>query len=322
MALKKFICPPTPATGAGTFSDDLVGFQLVEGGGLTQGNFEFITATNEKENRNFQTGIFSDPINLENLGLDSIAQSKIIAEKNFKVYPNFDLTQITNFTQYGSMTKRMSVSVEKIINYFPAAIESFVLGSDFSTGVTADNIVYNQDFGQTTFELNVAKIFNPFDIDFTQNATRNLSLREVEVSYLRNMTTQFANYALFLNDVAYNVVRIVPTTSLTSGVLTIVVEGNPFNLQTFTYDELVIRPNDRVVNQIFNENFDEVERFLLNRNVTPVYTSSFQVPKEAEDGTVAVREHGKGDIGTMTIESFAKLIQTTIDNDFKQKTIN
>jgi len=285
MALKKFICPPTPATGAGTFSDDLVGFQLVEGGGLTQGNFEFITATNEKENRNFQTGIFSDPINLENLGLDSIAQSKIIAEKNFKVYPNFDLTQITNFTQYGSMTKRMSVSVEKIINYFPAAIESFVLGSDFSTGVTADNIVYNQDFGQTTFELNVAKIFNPFDIDFTQNATRNLSLREVEVSYLRNMTTQFANYALFLNDVAYNVVRIVPTTSLTSGVLTIVVEGNPFNLQTFTYDELVIRPNDRVVNQIFNENFDEVERFLLNRNVTPVYTSSFQVPKEAEDGT-------------------------------------
>lgn len=44
--------------------------------------------------------------------------------------------------------------------------------------------------------------------------------------------------------------------------------------------------------------------------------------KEAEEGTVAVREHGKGDIGTMTIEDFAKLIQTTIDNDFKQKTIN
>jgi threonyl-tRNA synthetase len=44
--------------------------------------------------------------------------------------------------------------------------------------------------------------------------------------------------------------------------------------------------------------------------------------KEAEDGTVAVREHGKGDIGTMTIENFAKLIQTTIDNDFKQKTNN
>jgi threonyl-tRNA synthetase len=44
--------------------------------------------------------------------------------------------------------------------------------------------------------------------------------------------------------------------------------------------------------------------------------------KEAEEGTVAVREHGKGDIGTMTIADFAKLVQTTIDNDFKQKVIN
>ncbi len=34
--------------------------------------------------------------------------------------------------------------------------------------------------------------------------------------------------------------------------------------------------------------------------------------KEAEQGTVAVREHGKGDIGTMSIEEFAKLIQNTL----------
>ena len=44
--------------------------------------------------------------------------------------------------------------------------------------------------------------------------------------------------------------------------------------------------------------------------------------KEAEEGKVAVREHGKGDIGTMTIEEFASLIKTSIDNDFKIKEIN
>ena len=44
--------------------------------------------------------------------------------------------------------------------------------------------------------------------------------------------------------------------------------------------------------------------------------------KEAEEGKVAVREHGKGDIGTMTIEEFASLIKTNIDNDFKVKEIN
>ena len=41
--------------------------------------------------------------------------------------------------------------------------------------------------------------------------------------------------------------------------------------------------------------------------------------KEEAEGKVAVREQGKGDIGVMTVEEFAKLIETTIENDFKQK---
>ena len=44
--------------------------------------------------------------------------------------------------------------------------------------------------------------------------------------------------------------------------------------------------------------------------------------KEAEDGTVAVREHGKGDIGEMSIEAFGTLINSTIENDFKNKLNN
>ena len=118
MANKKYTCPPQSATGAGTFSDDLVGLQLVAGGGLTQGNFEFVTSANEKSNRNFITGVFSNPINLESIGITSILQSKAILENNFKVYPNFDLTQVNNFTLYGSMVKRMSASVTKIISFF------------------------------------------------------------------------------------------------------------------------------------------------------------------------------------------------------------
>ena len=54
--MAKFTCPPQPPTGEGTFSDNLVGFQLVAGGGLTQGNFNFTTSVTEKVNRNFSTG--------------------------------------------------------------------------------------------------------------------------------------------------------------------------------------------------------------------------------------------------------------------------
>jgi hypothetical protein len=91
MAKTKFICPTPPPVGSGTFSDDLVGVQLVSGGGLTLGNFQFTRSVYEKVNRTFSTGIFSDPFNLENLNIDSLEESKKIIEKNFKVYPNFDL---------------------------------------------------------------------------------------------------------------------------------------------------------------------------------------------------------------------------------------
>jgi len=289
MANNKFTCPPQPATGAGTFSDNLVGFQLVAGGGLTQGNFEFTTGITEKSNRTFTTGAFSNPINLEGLGVNSVAQSRAIFENNFKVYPNFDLTQVTNFTSYGSMVKRMSTSVETIISKFPAALEVTFMDENYLTGATATNISYDPITNETSINLNVSRIRNPFDIDFTVNATRNLELREVQVSPLRNMTKEFTKYSLFLGGIGYDVTYIIPTTSLTTGTLTLVINGDVFSGLTEIYDDLVIRPNDYEVNRVFNESLDEVQRFLLNRNVTPIYTATFQVPNENDDGTFYIQ---------------------------------
>jgi len=285
MAIKKYTCPPTPASGAGTFSDDLVGFQLVQGGGLTQGNFSFITANSEKSNRTFNTGTFSEPINLTNLNIEDISQVNAIFENNFKVYPNFDLSQVTNFTMYGSLTKRISVSIQKIISYFPAALESTYVGINFSTGRTASNIVYNPINNVTTFDLDIARLRNQFDIDLTVNSARNLSLREVSVSPLRDFNASYSKYNLYYNGEIYEVAYTQPTNSLTTGVLKISVFGNPFLGQTEVYDDLYIRPNDSEVGKVFNETFDEVEKFLLNRYSNPIYTANFTVPIENEDGT-------------------------------------
>ena len=289
MATKKYTCPPQSATGAGTFSDDLVGLQLVAGGGLTQGNFDFTSSVNEKTNRTFNTGTFSEPINLNLLGIESINQSKTIVENNFKVYPNFDLTQVTNFTMYGSMVKRMSASITTIISYFPAALEATFMGTNYITGPTANNILFSDANNETSFDLDLSRLRNPFDIDFTVNSTRNLLLKEIQVSSLRDMKVDYTKYSLYYKGIGYNVVGIVPTTSLTSGTLKLYVNGNPFLGATFTNDDLVIRPNDLEVNKVFNENLDEVENFLLNRNVSPKYTATFKIPKEAEDGSYYIQ---------------------------------
>lgn len=285
MAVKKFICPPTPASGSGTFSDNLVGFQLVQGGGLTQGNFQFTNSITEKVDRTFYTGVFSKPINLENLGISSVEQSKLIFENNFKVYPNFDITQINNFVQYGSMSKRVSTSITKIISYFPAALESHRLGLNYKTGATATNIFYDIVQNITSFDLETSRLRNSFDVDFTTNSTRNLLLKDIEVSSLRNLTLEYTKYSLYYEGEGYSLSSIIPTTSLNSGTLNITVNGNPFSGQSVAYNTIVIRPNDYEVNKVYNEDFDEVENFLLNRNQTPKYTCSFRSPKEADDGT-------------------------------------
>jgi len=49
---------------------------------------------------------------------------------------------------------------------------------------------------------------------------------------------------------------------LTDGTLTLQVDGNPFSGNSTSADKLVIRPNDIVVNQVFNINLDEVDEFL------------------------------------------------------------
>ena len=290
MAIKRYTCPPQTPSGEGTFSDNLVGLQLVQGGGLTQGNFQFTESVTEKTNRNFITGAFSEPINLDSLGISDINQSKLILEKNFRVYPNFDLTQVSNFTLYGSLSKRLETSIQKIISNFPAGLVSQFNKPNYTTGNTVYDIMYNPQMDETSFYLDIKTLSNPFDIDFTVDSTRNLSLREVSVSFLRNMSVEYTRYSLYFRNNEYKVLSIVPTTSPTSGSLKLFVSGNPFLGETQIYDTVVVRPDDVEVNKIFNEVLDEVENFLLNRNIIPKYTAVFKEPKEAEDGTYYVSE--------------------------------
>jgi len=172
MAINKFTCPPQ-ASGQGSFSDNLVGLQLVDGGGLTQANFAFTTNITEKQDRNFEIGSFSDPISLDTMNISNVEESKMIIANNFQVYPNYDLSQVTNFTLYGSLVLRFSASIKKIINFFPAALEVTNPRINYLTGTTAINIVYNSVENETKLELELENINNPFGIDFTVNAERN-----------------------------------------------------------------------------------------------------------------------------------------------------
>jgi hypothetical protein len=279
-----YTCPPQQRISEANPFDNIVGLQVVQGGGLTQGNFQFTTTVTEKDNRFFDTGTFSLPYTLDNLQITDTVQAAKINNVNFKIYPNFDETNVLNFVAYGPLSKRFSAAVINIINHFPASIESNTIRSNYSTGNTAFNISYNSEEDFTFIQFDVSTLSNPFYIDYSRNSSVNVSSLEFEVSKYRDFSSYYSSYILETSSGSYSVVDMTGTTSLTAGTLSILVKGNPFSGASTTTQTLIIRPNDFTVNEIFNLELDEVEELLLNRYTYPIYTSKFQVKTEAPDG--------------------------------------
>lgn len=275
----------SPGSGIGVF-DNLVGYQLVQGGGLTFGNFEFTPSLTEKVTPNFYTNIFDRPINLLDLGVSDVLDIRESISKELNVIPNYDISQVFNFSLYGSLSKRISVSITKIINYFPASIDVSIYKNDLTTGFTATNIVY--DVNDTTFDIDVSRIKNPFGIDFTKNAPINVSTSEIGISQYRDLTTYFKDYVLDINDIQYPVIFLTPTDSLTLGKLKITVSGNPFVNEVNVANSFIIRPSNFLYDLIIKSNLDEVEQFILNTLSNPKYTVTFQVPEEKENGEFVI----------------------------------
>ena len=281
----KYFYPPRPGNGAGTFSDNLVGLQIVDGGGLTGANFEFSTGITEKVNRTFNVGAFSQPITLDDMGIQDVVQSRSILVSQLRVYPNYDVSQVLNFSMYGSLAKRLSVSVTKIINFFPASLDIVFSSPDYTTGATAVNITYDNNLNETYFEVNVGRVVNPFDIDYSISATTNLSVREIVVSPYRNLYNTYLDYCVSINGEIFKMTSFKPSATLSSGYMAFYVSGAPFGTTATTYSgNYQIRPNDYIADKIFSEDFDEVEKFLLNRLIRPEYTAIFQVPQENNEG--------------------------------------
>jgi len=282
---KKYFYPPVPGNGAGTFSDNIVGLQTVQGGGLTQGNFDFTTSVVEKVDRRFNVGAFSEPVNLGDLNIDNLAESRSILATQFRVYPNYDVSQVLNFSMYGSLSKRLQVSATQIINYFPASLDIMFSNLSFVTGATAINIQYDSVSDETYFEINVDRINNPFDIDYSISAATNLNLREITVSKYRNLYNTYLDYAVAIDGEIFKVLSFTPSETLSSGIIAFYVSGTPFGTTATTiYDNFQIRPNDFVADRVFAEDFDEVEKFMLNRLIQPEFTAVFQVPQQTENG--------------------------------------
>ena len=318
MASNKFRYPPAPGHGGDTFSDNLVGLQLTDGSAqMTMGNF-----TNQPQNSTLLStpkqhiDVFSSPITLDSLNIGDLEMARVTVKNNLEIFINTDTSDISNLVLYGSLKKRFSVATQSIINNFPAAL--YVDGVDenlLSGNTTATNIVYSTSEDATTFNVNVNVISNPFDIEFTTNGNlldspispqqilNNLNefgqtastvtgIAEGKIAQLRNLTNEFQQYCLSfsgnINTHEYQIKEFTPQ-SVGTNTITFKVSGKPFGNNTNVTTRFFIKPTLNNSEKQFKM-FMGVEKMLLNRDITPIYTSTFKMLRETTQGITYIDE--------------------------------
>jgi hypothetical protein len=189
--------PSQAASGADTFSDNLVGVQITTGTGqLTNTNFNLDNPIIQRDPKTFKTNPFSDFLTLDDLKGETetgeLKSAKTPRKKEIKFKGE---KKDAAKSLFGSLNQRIYVSVKNIIKKFPAGItidkDSFVTVSGF----TAFNIQYDVLTDTTLFSFESGMLYNPFDI-LIQKPLTNVEV--VVENPLRNFYSSYKKYVLHI----------------------------------------------------------------------------------------------------------------------------
>lgn len=278
MAVVKYKVPSQAASGAQTFADQLVGNQITDGTSqLTNTNFAFDKIIPEKDSKTFSSSPFSDFFNLDNLKeeTNSPTTQDGSIQKNDKIKFKGNIDDAAK-SLFGSLNLRLQVAVTNIIKKFPAALYIDAKSPTNLSIYSLSGITYSTSSDTTTFNFSANLIYNPFDIAIitpSGNTTNNSD------NLIRDFYNYYTKYVLDYNGLTYDVLIYLQPNS--SNIVTIQVKGKPFT-GTTTTDNFLIRPNDGITEEFFN-NTDDLETLLLNRETKPKYQASFKVPRESLD---------------------------------------
>ena len=270
------------------FSPDLVGAQITSEGGtplFTMGNFNITTNMDPKSDKFFITNPFSNFISLTDLDL-TLAQANILLRDNAGVILNLDKTNLKYAAQFGSLSEFVRVSLENIITNWPAALyvdkRAFDANYRSILGNTYDSYSYDMISDTASFRVDTTFINNKFQLNILKNGSILDSFNST--NDLRNVTVNYAAYALLYNDVEYPVLNFTGATSNTNDYVYFVIKGNPFTATSsnITY---YIKPN-KLKEETFYNSLPEFEAYLLNRQVIPQYTATFKYSVKSDGGAL------------------------------------
>lgn len=271
------------------FNPDLVGQQFASNGGtslFTLGNFNITTNLDPKLDKSFITGKYSNFLTLDDLDL-TLTETQALLKNNTKTSLKLDESKLKNFALFGSMTEYVRVCLESIITNWPAALYLNTLveidGVDYNVN-TYDNYSYDIINNVSTFRVNTSFISNPYEINYLTNGTIQDTFNEA--NDLRNLTVNYDSYVIYYNNEESPVIGFTGSTNLLNDYVYFKVKGNPFTGNVTTNNiNFHIKPNKTIVNTFFN-NLVGLEKYLLNRQIIPMYTATFEYPIRTESGVI------------------------------------
>ena len=317
------------------FSPDLVGTQLTSNGGttlFTMGNFSITTNMEPKNDKTFVTNKFSKFITLNNLNITQ-EESKAILNNSTKVKLNLDKTNLNYYALFGSLTEYVRVSLESIITNWAASLYVNENYSDANgnalTGNTFEDNLYNPITNESSFKVGTNVLNNKFQINYLANGTILNSFNESNP--LRDLNAEYLSYCIFINGVEYPLIDFVGSASKMDDYIYLTTNGDLFSGLTSGTTSYHIKPNKQMVEKFFS-NLNDFESYLLNRNITPIYTSSFKYPITTDNGSVfyitnsitwPVSDGYNIDFDTTQYLDFAaKLVKISNSNDQKSSDLN
>jgi hypothetical protein len=271
----------------GDFAPNLVGLQFTDGVSLfTFGNFQITTNLDRKLNKNFALGgEWSEYYNLENLNLTP-NQSETLVSNDIFVRLNFDINNLSRYVYFGSFYEFARVTIEQIISKWKGSI---YLNPTSKANVPINTVLsfsYDSGTDKSSFLVPKSVINNPFELIVDDNQDfSNLTSGDIF-----NLSRDYNKYVIWTNNQSFNVIGYTGSTS-SYPYMRVTTKGNPFpSLTATTFGQLTyhIKPNDTEVELFFNQ-LEDFEKIILNRLTTPIYTSSFNVPQEA-DGFLVFNE--------------------------------
>lgn len=314
------------------FTPDLVGTQLASNGGtplFTMGNFAVTTNMDPKDDKTFITNKFSNFVTLATLDL-TLENTQNLLSNNAEVILNLDKTNLNYYALFGSLTEFVRVSLESIITKWPASLfmtpVSQTPQGQVLNGYTFENYTYDSLTEIANFKIRTDFINNKFQINYLTNGTIIDTFNAT--NDLRNLTVNYESYSILFKGNEFPVIGFTGATYVTNDYIYLTVKGDVFSGQPINSKaEYHIKPN-KINEETFFNSLPDFEAYLLNRQVIPLYSSSFKYPIKSDDGIILyitdtitwpVSDGYNIDFDTTAYVDYAsKLLDISTDNDLYQ----